>query len=219
MSANFKIILIGDEGVGKTSVVKRIHHDSFNKKYIPTMGVESTPLPFDTSRGEVVFNVWDCAGKEYYPREYYYKGAQAAVIMFDLTSQKSYESVSSRYKSVCEICPLIPIAICGNKVDLCTKKSNPLKRVVTANDVRSQYKNIEYFEISSKSNCNLKQPFLYLAKTLFGDFKFVQALGGNSLSRLVLDESSEAKVSKSQITKWIESENKSDSDSESKYDD
>jgi len=60
----FKLILVGDGGVGKTTFVKRHLTGEFEKKYVATLGVEVHPLIFHTNRGPIKFNVWDTAGQE-----------------------------------------------------------------------------------------------------------------------------------------------------------
>ena len=60
----FKLILVGDGGVGKTTFVKRHLTGEFEKKYVATLGVEVHPLLFHTNRGPIKFNVWDTAGQE-----------------------------------------------------------------------------------------------------------------------------------------------------------
>jgi hypothetical protein len=60
----FKLILVGDGGVGKTTFVKRHLTGEFEKKYVATLGVEVHPLTFHTNRGAIKFNCWDTAGQE-----------------------------------------------------------------------------------------------------------------------------------------------------------
>ena len=60
----FKLVLVGDGGVGKTTFVKRHLTGEFEKKYIATIGVEVHPLTFHTNAGLICFNVWDTAGQE-----------------------------------------------------------------------------------------------------------------------------------------------------------
>lgn len=60
----FKLVLVGDGGVGKTTLVRRHLTGEFEKKYIPTLGVEVNPLAFQTNFGRLKFNVWDTAGQE-----------------------------------------------------------------------------------------------------------------------------------------------------------
>jgi GTP-binding nuclear protein Ran len=60
----FKLVLVGDGGVGKTTFVKRHLTGEFEKKYIATLGVEVHPMVFYTNHGAIKFNVWDTAGQE-----------------------------------------------------------------------------------------------------------------------------------------------------------
>jgi GTP-binding nuclear protein Ran len=60
----FKLVLVGDGGVGKTTFVKRHLTGEFEKKYNATVGVEVHPLQFQTNRGLIIYNVWDTAGQE-----------------------------------------------------------------------------------------------------------------------------------------------------------
>jgi small GTP-binding protein len=60
----FKVLLVGDGGVGKSTFLKRHQTGEFEVKYIPTMGVSVVPLKFYTNYGAVQLNVWDCAGQE-----------------------------------------------------------------------------------------------------------------------------------------------------------
>ena len=59
-----QLVVVGDGGVGKTTLVKRHLTGEFEKKYIPTLGVEVHPLKFNTNCGMLTFNVWDTAGQE-----------------------------------------------------------------------------------------------------------------------------------------------------------
>jgi len=161
----FKVLLVGDGGVGKTTFVKRHKTGEFEKKYIATMGVEVHPIPFNTNLGAVVFNCWDTAGQEKLGglRDGYYIGGQAAIIMFDCTSRVSYKSVPHWHKDLVRVCENIPIVLCGNKVDCKDRKVKP-KDIFF-----HRKKNLQYYDISAKSNYNFEKPFLYISKKLTGD--------------------------------------------------
>eukprot|EP00808_Paulinella_micropora_P020556 g52154.t1 len=161
----FKVILCGDGGVGKTTFVKRHRTGEFTKKYVATMGVEVNPLPFYTNRGAVIFNCWDTAGQEKFGglRDGYYIGGQSAILMFDVTARVTYSSVPHWYKDLVRVCENIPIVLCGNKVD-------SKERAVKPCDIIFHRKmNLQYYDISAKSNYNFEKPFLYIAKQLTGD--------------------------------------------------
>merc|ERR1712164_144988 len=161
----FKCLLVGDGGVGKTTFVKRHVTGEFEKKYVATIGVEVHPLPFDTGRGRICYNVWDTAGQEKFGglRDGYYIQGQCAIIMFDVTGRITYKNVPVWYRDLMRVCENIPIVLVGNKVDVKERKV----KVKQINFHRK--KNLNYYDISAKSNFNYEKPFLSLAKKLVGD--------------------------------------------------
>jgi len=161
----FKLILVGDGGVGKTTFVKRHLTGEFEKKYVATLGVEVHPLTFHTNRGPICFNVWDTAGQEKFGglRDGYYIQGQAAIIMFDVTSRITYKNVPNWHRDLVRVCEGIPIVLTGNKVDIKDRK-------VKAKQITfHRKKNLQYYDISAKSNYNFEKPFLWLARKLVGD--------------------------------------------------
>lgn len=176
-SSTFKILIVGNAGVGKTTLIKRNRTAEFEKKYIATEGVDITKLSFNTFAthnrsmtslfaenqiGNITFEMYDVSGQEKYDElnTECYKGANAAIIMFDVTSKITYKDIPSWYNSIHIVCPDIPIVLCGNKVDC-------IDRQVKPKDIQfHRQKNIQYYDISAKSNYNFEKPFLYLARCL-----------------------------------------------------
>jgi len=162
----FKLILVGDGGVGKTTFVKRHKDGEFEKRYIATLGVEVHPLTFWTNLGAITYDCWDTAGQEKFGglRDGYYINGQCAIIMFDVTSRVSYKNVPVWHRDLTRVCDDIPIVLCGNKVDVKDRK-------VTPKQISFQRKkaNIQYYDISAKSNYNFEKPFLWITKKLTGD--------------------------------------------------
>ncbi|KAG5179925.1 GTP-binding nuclear protein Ran [Tribonema minus] len=161
----FKLILVGDGGVGKTTFVKRHLTGEFEKKYVATLGVEVRPLVFHTNRGPIKFNVWDTAGQEKFGglRDGYYIQGQCAIIMFDVTSRITYKNVPYWHRDLTRVCENIPIVLTGNKVEIKDRK-------VKAKQITfHRKKNLQYYDISAKSNYNFEKPFLWLARKLVGD--------------------------------------------------
>uniref|UniRef100_A0A673A676 GTP-binding nuclear protein Ran n=1 Tax=Sphaeramia orbicularis TaxID=375764 RepID=A0A673A676_9TELE len=176
--AVFKLVLVGDGGTGKTTFVKRHITGEFEKKYVATLGVEVHPLLFHTNRGAIKFNVWDTAGQEKFGglRDGYYiqgipqfllafflNNSQCAIIMFDVTSRVTYKNVPNWHRDLVRVCENIPIVLCGNKVDIKDRK------VKAKSIVFHRKKNLQYYDISAKSNYNFEKPFLWLARKLIGD--------------------------------------------------
>ena len=158
----FKLVLVGDGGVGKTTLVRRHLTGEFEKKYIPTLGVEVNPLAFQTNFGRLVFNVWDTAGQEKFGglRDGYYIRGNCSIIMFDVTSRVTYKNVPNWHRDIVRVCENIPIVLVGNKVDV-------KERQVKARNIQFHRKrNLQYYDISARSNYNFEKPFLWLAKRL-----------------------------------------------------
>lgn len=171
--AQFKLVLVGDGGVGKTTFVKRHVSGEFERRYIPTMGVEVRSLPFYTNLGKIVFNVWDTAGQEKFGglRDGYYINGNAAIIMFDVLSKTTYKNVNQWHRDITRVCDNIPIVLCGNKVDVKDRKVKP-KQIM----FHRKKPNMQYYDISAKSNYNFEKPFLWLIRKLSGNdnCKFVE---------------------------------------------
>ncbi|XP_025242114.1 GTP-binding nuclear protein Ran-like [Theropithecus gelada] len=157
----FKLVSVGDNGTGKTTFVKRHLTGEFEK----CIGVEVHPLVFHTNRGPIKFNVWDTASQEKFGglRDGYYNQAQRAIIMFDVTSRVTYKNVPTWHRDQVRVCENISIVLCGNKVDIKNRK------VKAKSIVFHRRKNLQYYDISAKSNYNFEKPFLWLARKLIGD--------------------------------------------------
>ncbi|XP_032028206.1 GTP-binding nuclear protein Ran-like [Hylobates moloch] len=184
LQVQFKLVLVGDGGTGKTTFMKHHLTGEFEKKCIATLGVEVHPLVFHTNRGPIKFNVWDTASQEKFRRlrDGYYIQAQCAIIMFDVTSRVTYKNVPTWHRDQVRVCENIPIMLCGNKVDIKNRKGKA-KSVVF-----HQKNNLQYYDISAKSSYNFEKPFRWLARQLTGDpnLEFV-AMSALSPPEVVMD--------------------------------
>lgn len=119
---------------------------------------------FHTNFGPIRFNCWDTAGQEKFGglRDGYYIQGQCAIIMFDVTSRITYKNVPNWHRDLFRVCENIPIVLCGNKVEVKDRK-------VKAKQITfHRKKNLQYFDISAKSNYQFEKPFLWLARKLVG---------------------------------------------------
>ncbi|SVB03022.1 uncharacterized protein METZ01_LOCUS155876, partial [marine metagenome] len=119
----FKCCLIGDGGVGKTSVCKKILSSGYDigTKYISTLGAEIHPILIETNYGNIMLDVWDTVGQEKFGtlRSSWYSKCKAVIIMFDVTSLDSYNNVMIKwYNDIIKFSPNSLIILCGNKIDL-----------------------------------------------------------------------------------------------------
>jgi len=83
--------------------------------------------------------------------------------MFDVTSRQTYKSVSNWHRDLVRVCENIPIVLCGNKVDIKDRKVK-VKQITF-----HRKKNLQYYDVSAKSNYNFEKPFLWLAKKLMNE--------------------------------------------------
>merc|ERR1712088_839670 len=144
---------------------KRHLTGEFEKKYVATLGVEVHPMQFYTNRGAIKFNVWDTAGQEKFGglRDGYYIQGQCAIVMFDVTSRVTYKNVPNWHRDLVRVCENIPIVLTGNKVDIKDRKVKA--KTITFH----RKKNLQYYDVSAKSNYNFEKPFLWIARKLVGD--------------------------------------------------
>ncbi len=123
--------------------------------------------------GLTVFGSWDTAGQEKFGglRDGYYIQGQCAILMFDVTSRVTYKNVPNWHRDLVRVCENIPIVLVGNKVDIKDR------RVKAKNITFHRKKNLQYYDISAKSNYNFEKPFLWLARKLTGkgNLTFVEA--------------------------------------------
>ena len=120
---SLKIILIGDGGSGKTSLVNQFVHRKFSNIYKTTIGVDITPYKTTVKEtGEYVrFVLWDMSGQTHFEkfRARFYAGSSGAIIVYDLTNAMSYRNVTQWIKECHDSCnKAIPITLVGNKADL-----------------------------------------------------------------------------------------------------
>merc|ERR1712025_182302 len=118
-----------------------------------------------TTLGKILFNVWDTAGQEKFGglRDGYYIGGNCGIIMFDVCSRITYTNVPKWYKDLTRVCENIPIVLVGNKVDVRDRK-------VKAKQITfHRKKNLQYYDISAKSNYQFEKPFVWLLRKMIND--------------------------------------------------
>jgi len=163
----FKLTVLGDPGVGKTSTILRFTDNAFNRTYIPTMGVNITDKNFRVNNHTIEIVLWDIAGQSKFQlmRKHFYQGTEAILLIFDLTNPQSFESVREWYKDIKKYLPektnLVGY-IFGNKIDLINeRKVNEQEGISLAKELH-----LEYIETSALTGQNVENAFYNLAKTL-----------------------------------------------------
>ncbi len=153
------IAFVGDCGVGKSAFLHRHATGEFLLRHVPTVEAAETSLSFVTTAGKIHTKITEYPAGD----SVVYSNHTAFVIMFDVTSPESYESVPKYYKSIIDTTPNAHVVLCGNKVDAKERK-------VVPNKIRFHMgRNIKYYDISAKSNYNFEKPFLYIIRKVRGD--------------------------------------------------
>ena len=117
----FKLVLIGDSGVGKTNLLSRFSNNEFTLESRPTIGVEFATKTITVADKKIKTQIWDTAGQERFRAitHAYYKGATGALVVYDVTKSATFESVDKWLKELRENAEEdIVIILIGNKSDL-----------------------------------------------------------------------------------------------------
>eukprot|EP01028_Stygiella_incarcerata_P009190 TRINITY_DN42_c0_g1_i1.p1 TRINITY_DN42_c0_g1~~TRINITY_DN42_c0_g1_i1.p1 ORF type:complete len:239 (+),score=58.39 TRINITY_DN42_c0_g1_i1:71-787(+) len=160
---SLKIIVVGDGGVGKTSLIQRFCKGEFTENYKKTIGVDFLEKEWnDSSTGEDVrLMLWDTAGQEEFDSltRAYYRGASAAVVVFSTVDRKSFENVRSWFSKVGEECPeSIPVVLVQNKID---RIEEAVFTPEEAENLAAEL-GVGLFRTCVKTNSNVNQVFEYL---------------------------------------------------------
>ena len=165
----FKIIVLGDPEVGKTSLVLRYTKNAFRRSYLPTIGVNVSEKTMKVNNVVVQFVVWDIAGQTKFQitRRPFYKGAQGVLLVFDQTNLESFYNLSNWYQDIMrereddDDSQLYGL-ILGNKSDLVSER-----KVSKENAIKfAQELNFGYIETSALTGDNVEQTFKTMAEAL-----------------------------------------------------
>ncbi|XP_050785710.1 ras-related protein Rab-13 isoform X1 [Gopherus flavomarginatus] len=101
----FKLLLIGDSGVGKTCLIIRFAEDNFTSTYISTIGIDFKIRTVEIEGKKIKLQVWDTAGQERFKTitTAYYRGAMGIILVYDITDEKSFENIQNWMKSIKEL--------------------------------------------------------------------------------------------------------------------
>ena len=165
----FKIIFLGDSGVGKTNIMKRFSEDQFFFNSKPTIGVDFRTKIVKISNHVIKLQIWDTAGQERYKSftKAYFKDCKGILMIYDITSRKSFDNLENWFKLSDEQSKVdnLPIVLVGNKTDLDEQRLVPTLEGEDLAEVR----NANFIETSAYSNqgdCVGKAFYLLLKKIM-----------------------------------------------------
>ncbi|MHA1804525.1 MAG: Rab family GTPase [Promethearchaeota archaeon] len=168
----FKITVIGDGAVGKTSLIKKYTQGSFQKDYIKTLGAQFSKYDEKINGDNVKLFFWDIAGQAefMFMRPTFYKGSKAAIIVFSHGpgEEESFNHVKNWHDDIKQYCGDLPVILFGNKIDLVDEKElndEPIKQLVKERNF------LGYYKTSAKTGEGVYEGFQTIIKELHARYK------------------------------------------------
>ena len=162
----FKILTIGDGGVGKTSILRRYVENKFLKHHLSTIGIDFLSKTLKIKDKEIKLKIWDTAGQERYRQitSHIYKDADGIILVFDVTSEESFNQITDWMEQIKNNVSKeeINLILIGNKCDLADRMVEKERGEEMAKKLK-----IKYFETSALTGQGINEAFEELAKQIF----------------------------------------------------
>jgi small GTP-binding protein len=161
----YKVLIVGNSGVGKTAFLMRYCDDNFSQSFVATVGIDFKVKNMYRQDKRIKLQIWDTAGQERYRTitTAYYRGAMGFILMFDLTNEESFHAVKGWAATIQDLSwENARAVLVGNKSDLTDS------RIVSEEQCQelSQTLGFEFFEASAKDGNNVKGVFEYLVDAI-----------------------------------------------------
>ncbi|XP_077991396.1 ras-related protein Rab-10-like [Glandiceps talaboti] len=161
----FKLLLIGDSGVGKTCILFRFSDDAFNTTFISTIGIDFKIKTVELQGKKIKLQIWDTAGQERFHTitTSYYRGAMGIMLVYDITQPKTFDNITKWLRNIDEHANEdVERMLLGNKCDMEDKRMIAKER----GESISREHGIKFLETSAKSNINVEKAFMTLAEDI-----------------------------------------------------
>ncbi|EDO41018.1 predicted protein [Nematostella vectensis] len=161
----FKLLLIGDSGVGKTCVLFRFSEDAFNSTFISTIGIDFKIRTIELDGKKIKLQIWDTAGQERFRTitTAYYRGAMGIMLVYDITNDKSFENIKNWIRNIEEHASQdVEKMVLGNKCDMEDRRQVSKER---GEQLAVEY-GIKFMETSAKASINVEEAFFTLARDI-----------------------------------------------------
>jgi small GTP-binding protein len=170
----FKIVVVGDGAVGKTSLIKKFTKGTFERDYVKTIGAQLSKFNKRINGDVIRLIFWDIAGQDDFNflQPLFYKESKAAIIVFSLEDNKlgqnSFNHVKNWHEVVKENCGTIPIVLFANKVDLVNENSIDILKI---QNITQENNFLKYFFTSAKTAQGVVEAFNAIIDHLYLKFK------------------------------------------------
>lgn len=165
----FKLLIIGDSGVGKSSLLMRFADNTFTGSFITTIGVDFKIRTIMVNGERVKLQIWDTAGQERFRTitSTYYRGTHGVLVVYDVTSGESFANVKRWLHEIDQNCDIVNRILVGNKDD------DPSRKVVLTQDAKqfADQIGIQLFETSAKDNKNVEEMFMAITELVLATKK------------------------------------------------
>ena len=169
----YKIIMIGDSGVGKTSLLTKYLTNSFPRNPFPTIASEfATKIVQMKDGGYVKAQIWDTTGQEKYKSltSHHYRKCLGAILVYDITSRSSFANIVNWLKDVKELADKnCIIVLVGNKLDLVDSFSNKREVTKEEGEVFAYLNKLSFYETSAFNKENVNEIFEDLVENIYND--------------------------------------------------
>ncbi len=174
----FKIVVIGNGRVGKTSLINMFTQSSFEKEYIKTIGAQLSSYLKEIDGDKIKLLFWDIAGQDnfHFLRPSFFNTSKAAIILYSLEENKlgmdSFNSISSWHEEIMKYCGNIPTVLFANKVDLVDESNlnhSEIQAITNKNDF------LGYYITSAKTGEGVNEAFSAITENLFYKFRSLPA--------------------------------------------
>ena len=181
---NYKIVILGDQFVGKTSILNKFKYENSEDKYTPTIGIDFITKNVYLEEKTIRLIMWDTAGSERFKSliPSYIKNANAIILAYDITLKSSFLSLEKWLNDISDKVPSNAyIIIAGNKLDV------ESKRQVTIEEVKkfADEKGLKFIETSAKTGHNINELFNTITSTLYDNH---DAENKNDVTKIKLDQ-------------------------------
>ncbi|XP_074604519.1 RAS oncogene family member Rab35 [Brevipalpus obovatus] len=158
----FKLLIIGDSGVGKSSLLLRFADNTFSGSYITTIGVDFKIKTITVDGERIKLQIWDTAGQERFRTitSTYYRGTHGVIVVYDVSNSDTFSNVKRWLGEIDQNCDVVNRILVGNKND------DPNHKVVLTEDAQrfADQMGIQLYETSAKENINVEEMFMAITR-------------------------------------------------------